>query len=301
MEYAIEIKKLKKSYGKNVALSGISFNVKKGSIMGFLGRNGAGKTTTIRILMGLLKKDDGEVRVANKKLEGDLSQLRMKIGYMPENFSLYLDMTGREVLKFNSKFFKRMNEEKVLEYSKAFKLDLRKKIKSLSKGMKQAMSFAVATSTDPEILILDEPLSGLDPVMREKMLKFISKECADNGATIFYSSHILEDVEKIADTVCIIDEGKGLFTGELDEIKEKRKKIVVTFKENEREVAVEELENLNGILKVKRSGHGFVLDIYGNIDEILSHLENMKTKSVEVLDMNLNDIFMDLVEGDEEK
>ncbi len=301
MEYAIEIKKLKKSYGKNVALSGISFNVKKGSIMGFLGRNGAGKTTTIRILMGLLKKDDGEVRVANKKLEGDLSQLRMKIGYMPENFSLYLDMTGREVLKFNSKFFKRMNEEKVLEYSKAFKLDLRKKIKSLSKGMKQAMSFAVATSTDPEILILDEPLSGLDPVMREKMLKFISKECADNGATIFYSSHILEDVEKIADTVCIIDEGKDVFAGELDEIKEKRKKIVVTFKENEKEVTVEELENLNGILKAERSGHGFVLDIYGNIDEILSHLENMKAESVEVLDMNLSDIFMDLVEEDEEK
>lgn len=300
MEYAIEIKNLKKSYGKNVALKGVSLSVKKGSITGFLGRNGAGKTTTIKILMGLLRKDEGEVRVMGEKIERGLPQIRMKIGYMPENFSLYAYMTGQEILDFNSNFFQRMNTEKIREYSKALGLDLKKKIKLFSKGMKQAMSFIVATSTDPEILILDEPLSGLDPIMRTKILKFISKECVD-GTTIFYSSHILEDVEKIADTVCIIDEGKDVFAGDLDKIKEKRKKIVVTFKDNEVEVSTKKLKNLEGVLKVKKNGHGFVLDVYGNIEVILSSLENMGIDSTEVLDMNLNDIFVDLVEKEEEK
>ncbi len=300
MEYAIEVKELKKSYGKNIALKGITFNVKKGSITGFLGRNGAGKTTTVRVLLGLLRKDEGEVRIEGRDVtNGQHAEVRRKIGYMPENFSLYTNMTGQEVLDLNSKFFGKMNQKKAMEYSKALNLDLEKKMKSFSKGMKQAISFVIATSTDPEILILDEPLSGLDPIARTKILKFISKECVENGTTIFYSSHILEDVEKIADTVCIIDQGRTVLFGELDEIKEKRKKIVVTFEEDETN-KVRDLEKLEGVLNVRKSGHGFVLSVYGDVDKITGDLKKMKAHSVEILDMNLNDIFMEMLEeGDE--
>lgn len=296
MSNAIVVKGLKKSYGKNVALRGVTFNVKKRSITGFLGRNGAGKTTTIRIIMGLLHKDSGEIVVNGQRLDGNMSEVKAKIGYMSEDFSLYEYMTGRQVLNFNRKFFGKINEEKVKRYASIFKISLNKRLKAFSKGMKQAISFIVATSTDPEILILDEPVSGLDPVMRTNMLKLISQECFENGSTVFYSSHILEDVEKISDAVCIIDNGKILLSSGLDELKEKRKKIIVVFEDD---IDKSTLSEIKGVRDISESGHGYVLDVFGDVKEITDVLKKMNASSIDVIDMNLNDIFLNIVKGEE--
>jgi len=292
MESAIQVIDLRKFYKTFEALKKITFDVKKGSITGFIGRNGAGKTTTIKILMGLLYKDSGRVYINGLEVEGDTHRIRSHIGFMPEDFSLYPQMSGWQILNFNKGFFGNINIKKIKKYAEAFELDLNKKISALSKGMRQMLSIIVAVSTDPGILILDEPASGLDPVMRHAALELLSEECSEDGATVFYSSHILEDVEKIVDSVVMIDQGNILFSGNLDDLKERRKKIIVTFKTNIQE---QMLNQIKGVVRVEKNLNSYVLDTFGDTPEILNELKNFGLKSYEVIHLNLDNLFIETV------
>ncbi|MEO0263601.1 MAG: ABC transporter ATP-binding protein [candidate division WOR-3 bacterium] len=238
----IELKNIKKSFKigflKKEVLKGISLEIKKGEIFGFLGPNGAGKTTTIKIIIGLLKQDEGEVKITGSTPFD--KNIRRKIGFLPEQPYFYDHLTGYEFLEFTAtlqdipeKVFKKRVDEL---FKKVGLEDAKnKKIRSYSRGMLQRIGIANALISDPEILILDEPFTGLDPIGRREMKDFIYEQ-KKYGKTIFFSSHILPDAEEICDRVGVIVDGIILREGPLDEIlKERIKKYEIVLKNIEEE------------------------------------------------------------------
>ncbi|MCD6426593.1 MAG: ABC transporter ATP-binding protein [Caldisericaceae bacterium] len=292
-KFAIEVRGVKKSFGNTVALNGISLTVNKGSITGLVGRNGAGKTTLLRILLQLLKPDSGEAFVLGEKMEGDKFEVRRKIGYVPEFFSLYSDMNGWELLKLNASLKNtHIDKEKVEKLSELFSIDLNKRAGVLSKGAKQALAFVVAVSTSPELLILDEPMSGMDPIARDTFIKAIVDECAQ-GTTVFYSSHILPEVESFADTVCIINQGKCVLEEALDTLKSRFKRISFlpsrTFSENV-------LKTMVGIKRFEYSGNGVVVYTSAFSGNLLAELSKFSEGEPEVENLTLSEIFKEVIE-----
>lgn len=217
---AIEIKNLTKFYGSNKALDDVSFSVKKGEIMGFLGPNGAGKSTTMNIICGCISPSSGSVAVGGFDVLENPKNVKKKIGYLPENPPLYLDMTVSEYLNFvyelkKVTFDRESHLQKVMErvqiYDKKDRL-----IKNLSKGYKQRVGLAQALIGDPEVLILDEPTVGLDPrqiIEIRNVIKSLRKD-----KTIIFSTHIMQEIEAVCDSVTIISNGKIVAQGSLDEI-----------------------------------------------------------------------------------
>ena len=206
---SIEVKNLVKYYGEQAAVKDITFNVKKGEIVGFLGPNGAGKSTTMKIITGYIPSTSGEVTVCGLPVSMENLASRKKIGYLPENNPLYLDMYVKEYLKFVGKIYKVKNlNDRVAEMINAVGLEVEqnKKIGALSKGYRQRVGLAQAIIHDPEVLILDEPTSGLDPNQLadiRNLIRTIGKE-----KTVMLSTHIMQEVEAICDRIVIINKGK---------------------------------------------------------------------------------------------
>ncbi len=213
-EIAIRIVGLKKTYRqrkrKVEALKGLSFEVKRGEILGFLGPNGAGKSTTIKIMVGLIKPTQGKVLINN--IEATNPKSRQKLGFLPENPSFIDTIKGRELLLFSADIHgieKEEAEKRADDLLRLFDLEdaAGREIRKYSKGMTQKIGFSASIIHEPDILILDEPMSGLDPVARYQF-KQILKELKDKGKTIFFSSHIIPDVEDLCDRVVIVNKGK---------------------------------------------------------------------------------------------
>jgi len=214
----IEITNLKKSYGKQKALNGIDLNVKQGEVYGFIGPNGAGKSTAIRILLGMLRKDAGEVRVLGKDPWKDAIELHKKMAYIPGDVNLWPNLTGGEVIDFLGRLNGKVNNNRKKELLEKFQLDPKKKCRSYSKGNRQKVALVSAFLSDAELLVFDEPTSGLDPLM-ELIFKDCIMEAKKNGKTVFLSSHILAEVEALCDSVGIIRQGRIAESGTLDELR----------------------------------------------------------------------------------
>lgn len=218
----LEVKNLVKKFGKNVAVNNISFNVSEGEIFGLLGRNGAGKSTIFRTILNIFKPDDGEILYNGKKISYKITD---KIGYLPEEGSLIPSYTVLEQFIYYG-ILKSMSEEEVkkqaIYWLERFNiLDYAdRKIKELSKGNRQKIQFIIAVLHNPDLLILDEPFSGLDPVSVEEFKKMVLEQ-KEKGKSIIFSSHRMEHVEKLCDEILIMNEGKELLKGNLKEIKEK--------------------------------------------------------------------------------
>ncbi|MCH8518683.1 ABC transporter ATP-binding protein [Candidatus Gracilibacteria bacterium] len=212
----LEVQKIDKTLAKKQVLFGVDFSVKKGEIYGFLGPNGAGKTTTMKCILGLIKPESGSIKVLGQ--DGLTIEAKKRIGFMPENTYLYKYLTGREFLRFNGSFFGLKGEEletridELLHEVGLFEAG-NTYLKNYSKGMLQRVGLAQSIINKPELLFLDEPMSGLDPIGR-KMVKDLLVKLRDSGTTIFFNTHILADVESICDRISIINKGYLIVEGE---------------------------------------------------------------------------------------
>ena len=250
---SIEVKNLLKKYGEQKAVNNISFKVERGEIVGFLGPNGAGKSTTMKIITGYLQQTSGEAYVCGINVAQHPLETKKKIGYLPELNALYYDMYVREYLGFVAEVHKVTNLEEKIESIielTGLKIERKKKIGQLSKGYKQRVGLAAALIHDPEVLILDEPTTGLDPNQIVEIREVIKKQGLNK--TVLFSSHILQEVEAICDRVIIINKGELVANDTLANLQKATKdthSVIVQFKES---VDKSILEKLNGVTKVEQ-------------------------------------------------
>jgi len=238
MDKILEIKDLTKYYGKVLAVNNLSFSLNKGEVFGFIGPNGAGKSTTIRAIMNLINKNEGTILLNGKEMTKDDISLKKEIGYLPSEIHLYEDLTVKEMLDYHESFYKKDIHKRREELTKKLKLDETKKIEDLSLGNLKKLGITLALMHEPKLLILDEPTSGLDPIMQQVFYEILKEE-KDKGTTIFYSTHILNEISKICDRVGIIKDGSLLKVETIEELKN-RNLTIVTIESNEiKEIAKE--------------------------------------------------------------
>lgn len=279
----IEVKNLTKKYKDIVAVNNISFTVKKGEIFGFLGPNGAGKTTTIRTLLGFLKPNNGEAYIFGKNIKENIVDIRRNVGYIPGELALYEHLTGRQFLQYFSSI--RNTDLSLLnDLFEIFELPLDRKIKGYSKGMKQKIGIVQAFMDDPEIVIMDEPTSGLDPLLQQKFYAFLQKE-KQKGRTMFFSSHILSEVDRICDRVAIIRNGKIVALENIETLKKKiGKKIRLRIKEDPEDlISLPQATLVDGWIEIS---------VQNNIDEWIKKIVKYTILNLEIQEFNLEDYFM---------
>ncbi|MBC5806122.1 MAG: ABC transporter ATP-binding protein [Candidatus Eremiobacter antarcticus] len=283
---AIQLSNLTKRYGDVTAVDGLSLTIPPGSIFGLLGTNGAGKTTTFKCLLGLARPTDGEVRFNGEALQPSLFE---RLSYMPERVALYEWMTGEQHLKLTRLSFERFDGARANELAQLFGLNLRKRIRTFSKGQQSAMAIVIAFSTHPDILVLDEPSSGLDPVHQRHVLDLMI-DAAAGGATVLFSSHQIGQVERAADRVAILHRGKRVLDGEVEQLKAEVKIIEATFQGDA--PALPALDVNAGVQRVMRQGRLLRAYVRGANNGAMHQIQAASPTSVRVLDQNLEDIFL---------
>ena len=284
----VEIKNLTKYYGKIKGIEDITFTVKKGEIFGFLGPNGAGKTTTIRTILGFLAPTSGSASIFGLNMQEDGVEIKKDIGYIPGDLTLYNHLTARQLLNY---FTSLRDYDMYLldELLSIFEVPLDRKIKGYSKGMKQKLGIIQAFMHDPELVIMDEPTAGLDPLLQQEFYTFLKKE-KKKGRTMFFSSHILSEIDKVCDRVAIIKEGRLVAVEDVDALKNKKGKIIrIKIKEKPSKFTGPKQ------IKVKDGWIQFVAS--DNIDQWIKKLANYTILDIEINEFSLEDIFMRYYEG----
>ncbi len=219
-ESVIAVSELSRRFGATTALSSVSLSLPRGAVYGLVGANGAGKTTLIKHILGLLRAESGSVRVFGADPVADPVGVLSRIGYLSEENDLPGWMRIEELIRYQRAFYPRWDGAYAEELRQAFALDPTAKIKTLSKGQKARVGLLIALAYRPELLVLDEPSSGLDPIVRRDILGAVIRTIADEGRTVLFSSHLLEEVEQVADHVTMISEGRIVLSAPLNEIKE---------------------------------------------------------------------------------
>ena len=292
-EFVIEIAALQKSFKGNLAVDGLDLRVPAGSIFGFLGKNGAGKTTTMKLLLGLIRPSSGVVRVFGWDASDPAAsiQIRSRVGFVTEDKELYPYMTVEQIIRFTRSLFPKWSIELERHYLEVFELPLKRKIPALSKGMRSKLMLLLAACRSAELLILDEPTEGLDPAATEDLLRELVTISITQGTTIFFSSHQLAEVDQIADHVAIIDRGRTVLEGALDDLKVRYERLQVVF---EADSAVP-VRWVDGAESVRREGRMVSILASRNVEAILEQARSIPGASVERLPVTLKDIFLEHV------
>jgi ABC-2 type transport system ATP-binding protein len=288
-ENILEFKNVQKRY-KGFALDGISLDLPQGYIMGLIGPNGAGKTTTIKILMNTVKRDGGKVRVLGFDPQRNAKQIKNRVGYLGEEQHFYGNKTVAWTGNFVSNFYKEWDTNMFQSLLTSFQISRTKKTRELSKGMKVRFSLALALSHHPELLILDEPTAGLDPVIRREVLELLRKKSKNEGKSVIISSHITDDIMRTADLVAFLIEGKIVLTSEKDELLSNWKRI--HYKKG-----VLGTDIVKSLTRVKDHAFGSsgVTDRYLEIKDSL--VQGITEGVVKIENVNLDDILISLVKG----
>ena len=282
----LEIKNLTKYYGKVLGVKDLSLTLNEGEIFGFIGPNGAGKSTTIKSIMNLINKTNGVVLLNGKEFNKDDILLKETVGYLPSEIHLYDDLTVKEMLDYHEKFYKKNIHQRRLELVKRLKLDESKKIEDLSLGNLKKLGIILAFMHEPKLVILDEPTSGLDPIMQQEFYELLQEE-KEKGTTIFYSTHILNEVSKICDRVGIIKDGVLLKIEKVEEMK-KNTLNFVTIESAEIDKIIKDLKldaNLknNNVIRFKNSLSS---------DMLIKSLAKYKIDKILIEEATLEDIFL---------
>lgn len=301
----LEVKNLKKSFNGHKVIQDLSFQVPEHSVFGFLGENGAGKTTTMKMILGLLQPDEGEIRVAGSRVSFGETKTNRMIGYLPDVPEFYNYMRAKEYLKLCGEV-SGMPAKKIQDKSGELLeivglKDVKQKIGGYSRGMKQRLGIAQALLNDPRLLLCDEPTSALDPVGRKEILDILS--VVKSRMTVVFSTHILSDVERICDRVAVLHDGKLALQGGLEELKSGHKRdelILELLNEQDAKKLQDMLMKTEGIRAVDRSRFSLTIqvqDVQKSGLEILSLVlkEQMQVLKYEVQEPNLETLFMEVV------
>jgi ABC-2 type transport system ATP-binding protein len=296
-EPVIVIDKLQKSYGKVQAVRGISMSVERGEIFGFLGPNGAGKTTTIRCMLDVIRPSAGTIRVLGMDAQRDTLALHQHIGYIPGDVRLPGRMTGKQVIDYFSRL---QGLEPVLldDLVARFDVEIKRPMKGYSKGMRQKIGIVLGFMCDPDVLILDEPSSGLDPLLQKVFNEFLLEEQA-RGKTIFMSSHIMSDVEKVCQRVAVIRQGELVTVEEVEKLREKAgQRVTVEFGDA---VAEEELTRIPGVSMVSKNNNNssYHFNISGNMDPLIKALSRHEVVRLNAEEAPLEEVFLKFYEEPE--
>jgi ABC-2 type transport system ATP-binding protein len=289
----IETAGLWKRYDDVEALRGLDLRVPAGSIFGFLGKNGAGKTTTLKILMGMSRPTTGVARVFGLSSQDSLAgvEIRRRCAFVSDEKDLYDYMTVGEIVAFTRSFYPQWRADLEQHYLRKFDLSPGRAIKGLSRGTRTKLALLLALCRGAELLLLDEPTSGLDPAMAEEVLQALVGHVANEGATVFFSSHQLTDVEQIADRVAIIDRGQAVVSGALDDLRAQYQRIELVFAENAPEIRL----HAPGTHRVRRQGRVInVLSASGG-SAVIDELRGYRPASLEVAPVGLKEIFLESV------
>jgi len=291
----IHTERLTKLYGKVTGVKEISFEVNPGEIFGFLGPNGAGKTTTIRLLLDMLRPTSGKIRIFGKDVKTNSFEIRRKCGYLPGNFSAYGNLSGKEFLHLCADLRKvSFNiEPKLLDRFELSDNDMSRKISHLSHGTIQKLGIIQAFFHHPELLILDEPTTGLDPLMQEELYSLL-REFQENGSTFFLSSHNLSEVEKVCHRLAIIRKGELVKVESIENLKKKlNRKLVITLK-----YPIDNLK-LPGAKLQKQHGLTYEFIVTGDLPGLLKTLEGLPLADIVFPKPNLEDIFINFYKDKE--
>ncbi len=286
---ALQIHGLTKSYGKVPALRGVDLEVGRGEIFGFLGPNGAGKTTTIRCLLDLIRPDGGTARVLGLDPQADPVAVRARVGYLPGELSIEPNQTAERALRYFAQLRGGVEWEFVRQLAGRLQLDLRAPIKNMSKGNKQKVGVVQALMPRPELLLLDEPTSGLDPLMQQEVYRLL-REAQAGGATVFFSSHIISEVEAIAERVAIIRDGRIAETlAPHDMLRRSVRRVRVRLREPLPEGALVGVLNTTAI---QRDGANLLVQVEGEMDALIKALAAYPVIDLETERPSLEEVFL---------
>ena len=297
MSSMIEVKGLTKSYGGKRGISDVSFDVEEGEVFGFLGPNGAGKTTTIRVLMALLRADSGTARIAGLDCWERSLEIKKMIGYVPGEPALDPNLTGGQILEYFANLRGGVDQAYLKKLIERLELDTSRKFRQYSTGNKRKVVLIQALMHRPRLLILDEPTSGLDPLNQQEFDAMV-REAREEGRTVFLSSHVLSEVEKICTRVGIIREGRLVRTGQVADLKDiKRYEITITFANA---VPIESFSKLEGVARVEtlNNGHAVRLAMQGAADAVIKAAARYQVVSLTSYEPSLEDVFLRYYEPD---
>jgi ABC-2 type transport system ATP-binding protein len=286
----IEITDLSKFYGRNKGIEHVNLEIGEGEIFGFIGPNGAGKSTTIRILMNLIFPTGGSARIMGMDVIRETKKIKSHVGYIPSDANAYSSMDVHEFLSYCIRFYKVPDgERKITELSGLFELDIKRKIAELSMGNRKKVSIVQSLLHSPKLLILDEPTTGLDPLMQSIFFELLRSENR-KGMTIFFSSHILSEVQMLCKRVAIIKEGKIIQLEDIETLRKKQlKKVYIEFEDQVKK----ENFNIPGIESAIPGPANILSFMYsGNLNELVSLLSGKKIINLMIEEPSLDEIFM---------
>ena len=286
----IDIRNLSKFYGKNRGIEHVNLKINEGEIFGFIGPNGAGKSTTIRILMNMIFPTSGSASIMGMDVIRETKKIKRQVGYIPSDANAYSSMHVNEFLGYCYSFYQPNNtKQRIHELSDFFELDLKRKITELSLGNRKKVSIIQSLLHNPRILIVDEPTTGLDPLMQSKFFELLRSE-NQKGMTIFYSSHVLNEVQVLCKRVAIIKEGTIIKLEDIETLRKKSlKKVQIEFEDHVKKenFSIPGIENLI-------PGHGNNLNFMfsGDINELVGALREIKIVNIRIEEPSLDEIFM---------
>jgi ABC-2 type transport system ATP-binding protein len=288
-ELAIETRDLVKRYGSIAAVDGLSLSVPRGAVYALVGRNGSGKTTTIRMLLDLARPDAGTARVLGMDAHAERVKVLERVGYVSDR-PLLSSWTGEQLARFNRGFYPRWSDELVARYVRVFEIPMKQRFRNLSRGNQTKMWLLLALAQQPDVLVLDEPTAGLDPVVTDQLLRVLVEDVAAEGRTVFMSSHHLSEIERIADWVGMIDKGKLLLEAPMEELRTRFRRIQVA--------GVSEMVAPGAAMRVRRSGASTEYVVRDGAEEFVDALERDGATVLQSSPMNLSEIFLECLGND---
>lgn len=285
----IDIKNVCKKYRSKAVLDNLSLKICRGSVFGLLGKNGAGKTTLIKSILGLLKVSSGDIAVFDDNPWNFQEATKERLGYVPQSDRVYPWLTVAQLTDYTASFYKHWNVDLVKRLTEEWQIDTSEKYGILSEGQAQKVAIILALGHEPELLILDEPVASLDPAARRQFLKTILQVVSERECTVFFSTHITSDVERVADHVAVLKNGGIDFTGELDQLKDEVKRLKIITGS-----PLPDDFSCDGCLHYESSANQAIISVRGFNERLKADLESTLGARVEVEDLNLEEIFLEL-------